>query len=199
MRLLAKCSRSCNATSRCRTSSPFSAWMNCRKRTSSPLPARARSNVFCRSPSTSPKCSPARPAYSSSSPIPSADSRGSAKANTTTCRRRRSTWSAPSSRRSRRARSSRRKPRDWAAGAHLAPHSVCRAAHSRLLDPQSRLNHGHLPLRSRLAGETRSEEHTSELQSPVHLVCRLLLEKKKNNKIHLIHLTKKKKKKHIKI
>src|SRR5690348_17788290 len=27
--------------------------------------------------------------------------------------------------------------------------------------------------------EERSEEHTSELQSPVHLVCRLLLEKKK--------------------
>src|SRR5438876_8367544 len=27
--------------------------------------------------------------------------------------------------------------------------------------------------------EVRSEEHTSELQSPVHLVCRLLLEKKK--------------------
>src|SRR5690348_17964602 len=27
-------------------------------------------------------------------------------------------------------------------------------------------------------GGTRSEEHTSELQSPVHLVCRLLLEKK---------------------
>src|SRR6266487_5409694 len=26
----------------------------------------------------------------------------------------------------------------------------------------------------------RSEEHTSELQSPVHLVCRLLLEKKKH-------------------
>src|SRR5690348_18193063 len=28
-------------------------------------------------------------------------------------------------------------------------------------------------------GVARSEEHTSELQSPVHLVCRLLLEKKK--------------------
>src|SRR5256885_11829280 len=28
----------------------------------------------------------------------------------------------------------------------------------------------------------RSEEHTSELQSPCNLVCRLLLEKKKNNK-----------------
>src|SRR6266581_7458513 len=29
------------------------------------------------------------------------------------------------------------------------------------------------------AVESRSAEHTSELQSPVHLVCRLLLEKKK--------------------
>src|SRR5689334_23819936 len=29
-------------------------------------------------------------------------------------------------------------------------------------------------------GKTRSEEHTSELQSQFHLVCRLLLEKKKN-------------------
>src|SRR5258708_31451088 len=31
----------------------------------------------------------------------------------------------------------------------------------------------------RAAGSKRSEEHTSELQSPDHLVCRLLLEKKK--------------------
>src|SRR2546426_4894265 len=30
-----------------------------------------------------------------------------------------------------------------------------------------------------LGGEKRSEEHTSELQSPCNLVCRLLLEKKK--------------------
>src|SRR5256885_9306418 len=29
----------------------------------------------------------------------------------------------------------------------------------------------------------RSEEHTSELQSPCNLVCRLLLEKKKNNHV----------------
>src|SRR3989449_4897240 len=35
----------------------------------------------------------------------------------------------------------------------------------------------------------RSEEHTSELQSRLHLVCRLLLEKKKKNTIH-IHSTK---------
>src|SRR5258708_29483230 len=32
---------------------------------------------------------------------------------------------------------------------------------------------------------SRSEEHTSELQSPDHLVCRLLLEKKK----HIIEIT----------
>src|SRR5256885_7507279 len=31
-----------------------------------------------------------------------------------------------------------------------------------------------------LAADDRSEEHTSELQSPCNLVCRLLLEKKKN-------------------
>src|SRR5438552_10993256 len=40
----------------------------------------------------------------------------------------------------------------------------------------------------------RSEEHTSELQSPDHLVCRLLLEKKKKKK-KKTNITKKKKKK----
>src|SRR2546426_5652896 len=34
--------------------------------------------------------------------------------------------------------------------------------------------------------QTRSEEHTSELQSPCNLVCRLLLEKKKKKKL-IIH------------
>src|SRR5258708_27074922 len=34
--------------------------------------------------------------------------------------------------------------------------------------------------RRRARSVSRSEEHTSELQSPDHLVCRLLLEKKKN-------------------
>src|SRR5687768_18210054 len=32
--------------------------------------------------------------------------------------------------------------------------------------------------------DPRSEEHTSELQSRLHLVCRLLLEKKKKKEIH---------------
>src|SRR5256885_11758706 len=42
-------------------------------------------------------------------------------------------------------------------------------------------------------GLARSEEHTSELQSPCNLVCRLLLEKKKTNSmmvpmtLHLLH------------
>src|SRR5258708_29491914 len=35
--------------------------------------------------------------------------------------------------------------------------------------------------RAPAGGSLRSEEHTSELQSPDHLVCRLLLEKKKKN------------------
>src|SRR2546426_8768140 len=35
----------------------------------------------------------------------------------------------------------------------------------------------------------RSEEHTSELQSPCNLVCRLLLEKKKNSSYHQIHIS----------
>src|SRR2546430_13331871 len=36
-------------------------------------------------------------------------------------------------------------------------------------------------------GETRSEEHTSELQSQSNLVCRLLLEKKKKNRTDLLY------------
>src|SRR5205809_5761606 len=41
---------------------------------------------------------------------------------------------------------------------------------------------GELGVHEHLAG-ARSEEHTSELQSRLHLVCRLLLEKKNTNKL----------------
>src|SRR6266481_9335422 len=41
----------------------------------------------------------------------------------------------------------------------------------------------------------RSEEHTSELQSQFHLVCRLLLEKKKQKKYSILIFKKKKNKK----
>src|SRR5256886_5186969 len=40
----------------------------------------------------------------------------------------------------------------------------------------------HRSNRPRLSGTSRSEEHTSELQSQSNLVCRLLLEKKKKHK-----------------
>src|SRR5258708_30872098 len=55
---------------------------------------------------------------------------------------------------------------------------------------QSPRNHRDAEVRSREAREgrlntrARSEEHTSELQSPDHLVCRLLLEKKKQHSPH---------------
>src|SRR5258708_29053709 len=49
------------------------------------------------------------------------------------------------------------------------------AAFRRLVD----FVHGHSP--ARIGIQLRSEEHTSELQSPDHLVCRLLLEKKKSD------------------
>src|SRR6267143_3764778 len=50
------------------------------------------------------------------------------------------------------------------------------------------------PNRARTSSR-RSEEHTSELQSQFHLVCRLLLEKKKIQHISAYLLKKKKKKK----
>src|SRR2546422_6520289 len=42
----------------------------------------------------------------------------------------------------------------------------------------------HVPLDDSTRNLIRSEEHTSELQSRLHLVCRLLLEKKKNNQLY---------------
>src|SRR5256885_3781438 len=45
---------------------------------------------------------------------------------------------------------------------------------------ERRLQHGHLRLQQIALRLRRSEEHTSELQSPCNLVCRLLLEKKKD-------------------
>src|SRR5256885_3572405 len=54
---------------------------------------------------------------------------------------------------------------------HAHPRSGCRA----------RVARSRYPARSRRA--ERSEEHTSELQSPCNLVCRLLLEKKKRQSV----------------
>src|SRR5256885_12998406 len=60
-----------------------------------------------------------------------------------------------------------------------------RAVVSDRLRRERRSDHGDRPHDpdARWPVPTRSEEHTSELQSPCNLVCRLLLEKKKNNYI----------------
>src|SRR2546430_5757348 len=53
------------------------------------------------------------------------------------------------------------------------------------VQPEDLLKFGMIP---EFIGHLRSEEHTSELQSQSNLVCRLLLEKKKNiNKLHSQH------------
>src|SRR5258708_26864699 len=55
-------------------------------------------------------------------------------------------------------------------------HSLSRRGRTNFL-----VNRAHCRRALALSGSRRSEEHTSELQSPDHLVCRLLLEKKKNH------------------
>src|SRR5256885_6052682 len=74
----------------------------------------------------------------------------------------------------------------------LFPYTTLFRSHAVRLRRNGRLHHGvsarpavQERQRSRArdgaeADEGRSEEHTSELQSPCNLVCRLLLEKKKN-------------------
>src|SRR2546426_9080819 len=57
---------------------------------------------------------------------------------------------------------------------HPPPRDLLRRPHGRNEGPVARSQFPH--------GRARSEEHTSELQSPCNLVCRLLLEKKKKNK-----------------
>src|SRR5258708_751143 len=59
-------------------------------------------------------------------------------------------------------------------------HPVRLAVQLALLD---NLSHGRIDVEQ---GELRSEEHTSELQSPDHLVCRLLLENKKLDEVHYL-------------
>src|SRR5215216_3767591 len=59
----------------------------------------------------------------------------------------------------------------------LFPYTTLFRSHSPRHEPPIVADH-----RVRVQQVVRSEEHTSELQSPDHLVCRLLLEKKKNNR-----------------
>src|SRR5258708_10649082 len=54
--------------------------------------------------------------------------------------------------------------------------------------PSGTLYAGQSTPRTAACRQTRSEEHTSELQSPDHLVCRLLLEKKKKHMLSCFDL-----------
>src|SRR5205807_4633308 len=79
-------------------------------------------------------------------------------------------WAGPAGRRARAARGRRPAERalhllDLRGGLEQPSRSRCRLVRGRAAGPQ-----------------LRSEEHTSELQSPCNLVCRLLLEKKKKTK-----------------
>src|SRR5690348_17993077 len=56
-----------------------------------------------------------------------------------------------------------------------------RCQHGRLAMPRFQF---HLSTLLWITLAVRSEEHTSELQSPVHLVCRLLLEKKNPHQLY---------------
>src|SRR5207248_11663703 len=64
--------------------------------------------------------------------------------------------------------------------AHLRDHVLCRIIGNDVVVLGDRMQDRHLDLRD--VRRARSEEHTSELQSPYDLVCRLLLEKKKKQK-----------------
>src|SRR2546430_11007894 len=64
-------------------------------------------------------------------------------------------------------------------GMIVSLHSSCSGGSS--IDSETEITPGRARSRSRICRVRRSEEHTSELQSQSNLVCRLLLEKKKNH------------------
>src|SRR2546426_7898693 len=70
---------------------------------------------------------------------------------------------------------SRLQPRSFRGrrASHCPTGTLARDPHSRLFPPPRKQ-----PATSQALSRLRSEEHTSELQSPCNLVCRLLLEKK---------------------
>src|SRR5256885_7725360 len=72
-------------------------------------------------------------------------------------------------------------------GEARAFYNVCRHRGARLCSQEEGAR-----LAAPVAHHERSEEHTSELQSPCNLVCRLLLEKKKKKNIKMLMSLKKK-------
>src|SRR3989449_8710490 len=78
-----------------------------------------------------------------------------------------------------RGRSVRLTPKEFELLRHLATNPGKPVSHRRLLQAVWGPDYGNETEYLRVFINQRSEEHTSELQSRLHLVCRLLLEKKK--------------------
>src|SRR5256885_5174455 len=79
------------------------------------------------------------------------------------------------------ANSSSNTPASLGSQSQSAPlSSTARAIRSSIASARLSNSLGFIAVLNSFAQITRSEEHTSELQSPCNLVCRLLLEKKKN-------------------
>src|SRR5690242_21546270 len=78
-----------------------------------------------------------------------------------------------------------RRYRDILIGARTDVRLVYLKGSEELIARRMAARHGHF-----MPPSLRSEEHTSELQSHVNLVCRLLLEKKKKIKIKQRHIVK---------
>src|SRR2546422_7822941 len=66
--------------------------------------------------------------------------------------------------------------------------TLFRSVHAHSGQRASRYGDHHRRCRGQPAVGVRSEEHTSELQSRLHLVCRLLLEKKKKKKNNVTNM-----------
>src|SRR5207248_10704541 len=85
-----------------------------------------------------------------------------------------------------RSRGSRRPGRRWTSAASPSQRSRRRCGSGiGARRPPSRCGTGGTRSSSSRPAPSRSEEHTSELQSPYDLVCRLLLEKKNKNNFTL--------------
>src|SRR2546429_4332200 len=67
------------------------------------------------------------------------------------------------------------------------PQAPCEFRSPSSADPSTVRPLHKVPRRRAPEQESRSEEHTSELQSRLHLVCRLLLEKKTTNSEHTLY------------
>src|SRR2546426_8687290 len=78
------------------------------------------------------------------------------------------------------------RPEPGRGAVYFCPYGSCRLARRR--DRRNRGDRARNGTGTGAGGVARSEEHTSKLQSPCNLVCRLLLEKKKKKKNDTSHI-----------